>query len=345
MKKAPPSFDFFFNDWLGGTSHMSAIEERAYLRLIIYQWQNGHIPVTDRQRMRVAMCTEAEWIDAWETLREKFIEIDAKKIVNCDTSGTVLVNQKCHQKREEAIPIYHERVARAVKNGKKGGRPRAKSQSSDGTKKPTANPYRNPEETYIGSYMGSNIEPTIEPICKPTANPRLEEGRGKSLDSSNSFENRTRTVCVLEDSTHAGATQPEVEPSQPPPTAKSTHKRSRDSQEFFQEDYLPESHRTPEVQAAWHAWLTYVLDRDGRLVPAAVDAWAMDAARREPTVAAERLRESVSRLAPSGPYWTELTGSRAGPGPKDDPMDELRAKLEDAKQYLASKSKEALSAN
>lgn len=348
MKKAPPSFDFFFNDWLGGTSHMSAIEERAYLRLIIYQWQNGHIPTTDRQRMRVAMCSESEWIDAWETLRDKFIEIDAKKIINCETSGTVLVNQKCHQKREEAIPTYHERVTRAVNNGKKGGRPKGKPQSADGTRKPTNNPDRNPEETYIGSYIGSNIEPTIEPICKPTANPRLEEGRGKreALKASNSLEiESANTVCVLEESARACATQSEPPPPPPPPNQPSTHKRPRDSQEFFREDYLPESHRTPEVQSAWTAWLTYVLDRDGRLVPAAVDAWAMDTSRREPTVAAERLRESVSRLAPSGPYWTELTGSRAGPAPKVDPMDELRSKLEDAKQYFAQKSKEALNAS
>lgn len=151
-------------------------------------------------------------------------------------------------------------------------------------------------------------------------------------------------VCVLEDSTHACATHSAPEPSPPPPTQSSTHKRSRDSQEFFRQEFFPESHRTPEVQAAWHAWLNYVLDRDGRLVPAAVDAWAMDAARREPTVAAERLRESVSRLAPSGPYWTELTGSRAGPGPKVDPMDELREKLEAAKKHFAEKSKEALNA-
>lgn len=184
----------------------------------------------------------------------------------------------------------------------------------------------------FASHSDMAPQPFLDHSCTDLGSRILDLGSGKDHGS-----------CVLEDSTRETPQAPE--PPDATPTATSTHRRARESQEFFKEDYLPESHRTPDVQSAWHSWLTYVLDRDGRLVPAAVDAWAMDAARREPSVAAERLRESVSRLAPSGPYWTELTGSRAGPTPKVDPMDELRAKLEDAKQYLASKSKEALSAN
>lgn len=218
--------------------------------------------------------------------------------------------------------------------------------NQEGGHQNSGKPPRSPKKGSAKPSPGPSVPPSPGPSAPPSVSPSEAPGAGprarRSLPNLITKPNDI-PLCVLEDSTRETPQAPE--PPDATPTATSTHRRARESQEFFQEDYLPESHRTPDVQSAWHSWLTYVLDRDGRLVPAAVDAWAMDAARREPSVAAERLRESVSRLAPSGPYWTELTGSRAGPTPKVDPMDELRAKLEDAKQYLASKSKEALSAN
>lgn len=180
----------------------------------------------------------------------------------------------------------------------------------------------------------SSARPSTTPSVPP--GPGLSAGLSVPLSGEPGAEPRARRslpnlitkpndipLCVLEDSTREDPQAPEPPEATQPPT--STHRRSRESQEFFKEDYLPESHRTPEVQAAWRLWLTYVLDRDGRLVGASVDAWAMDAARRDPATAAERLRESVSRLSRGGPFWTESTGSRAGPAPVRDVIAELEA--------------------
>lgn len=83
-------------------------------------------------------------------------------------------------------------------------------------------------------------------------------------------------------------------------------------------DYeFPQAMRTDEFRSAWHQWIQYVLERDGRLKMATVGAWAMEAARLGPEVAAARLNASVSGLARWGPLWQETAGSRANPRKRD----------------------------
>lgn len=334
-RKAPPSFDFFFNDWIGGTMRMTHMEQACFLRLLLDQWQRGFIPSRDAQRMAVCGITcRDQWAEVWESLKEKFVTIRAGDLV--DFSGDnpdemVSVNPRMHRDRQRSLPTYWHNCNKNRKNGSLGGRPPGGVKSKE-----------KPSGLASGLATGN---PDVNPNVNPMGTPQITHaGRGKreeSLEDLNLSENRTRTVCVLEDSTRE--TPAPTEPAQATPTATSTHRRSRESQEFFRADFLPETHRSPEMQAAWQLWLNYVLDRDGRLVGASVDAWAMDAGRRDPATAAERLRESVTRLARAGPFWSESTGARAAPSGMTA-QQELEAKVEAMRQKMKQRSEEVIHA-
>lgn len=98
MAKAPPSFDFYPNDWIGGVQDLSWECERHYLRLICYQWFNGHIPLTKLGQMNVCGITDVgKWDQVWNELRHKFEPFDGP-------NGTVYFAQpRMDKDRERAI--------------------------------------------------------------------------------------------------------------------------------------------------------------------------------------------------------------------------------------------------
>lgn len=51
-----PAFQFYADDFIGGTVDMSAEEVGAYIRLLCYQWGRGAIPETPEAAARVAGC-------------------------------------------------------------------------------------------------------------------------------------------------------------------------------------------------------------------------------------------------------------------------------------------------
>lgn len=330
MAKSPPSFDLFPHDLIASTSHLTPEAFGAYMRLLCHQWMHGSVPRDARKIARiVGAFGEQELTELMAEVLPFFDESD----------GGGLVQSRMEKDREAAIKRWEDRKAAGDVHrecGRLGGRPKRASMTSINQTETILVSESKPNQNQIGSSLGNQNETKTKPNA----------GRGKReegilLDSSESSENRTRTACVLEDSAREAPQAPE--PPQPPPSRSSTHKRSGDCQGFFSEEYFPESHRRPELHAAWTSWLTYVIDRDGRLLPASVDAWAMAATRYDPATAAERLSESVSRLAKGGPYWTESTGSRAGPAGLS-PQDALAAQIEAAKLKLAQRSREALNA-
>jgi len=53
----PPAFQFYADDFLGGTCDMRADEVGAYMRLLCYQWNRGCIPIDDREKLeRITGC-------------------------------------------------------------------------------------------------------------------------------------------------------------------------------------------------------------------------------------------------------------------------------------------------
>ncbi len=129
-RKVPPSFDFFFNDWLGGTSRMNHVQRACYLALLIDQWQNGHIPLTAEERMRVCgISSPDEWRGIWERIGSKFSPVEIE--VNPETPGLydkteVLVNLRMFEDRQKSIKRYRA----SQNNGRKGGRPKKLSAES-----------------------------------------------------------------------------------------------------------------------------------------------------------------------------------------------------------------------
>ena len=49
-----PAFQFYVQDFLTGTMHMSAEEVGAYILLLCHQWDKGALPSTDRELLRIA---------------------------------------------------------------------------------------------------------------------------------------------------------------------------------------------------------------------------------------------------------------------------------------------------
>ena len=95
MAKAPPSTDFFWNDFISGTAHMTPGEVGCYLRLLAYQWSNGAIPRCPKRLSRICICSREEFDSHWPAIAEKF--------VTADESGDSLVNERMAEDRAMAI--------------------------------------------------------------------------------------------------------------------------------------------------------------------------------------------------------------------------------------------------
>jgi uncharacterized protein YdaU (DUF1376 family) len=127
MPKAPPSFDLYVNDFIGGTSYMTPTAVGCYLRLLMFQWGNGKLPRDPSKLSRICICSLEEFRSVWEEVSEKFI--------SSDESGDFMVNSRLDQARKRAIHRWN--VNRA--NGLKGGRP----------KKPKGSKSVNPNKTHV----------------------------------------------------------------------------------------------------------------------------------------------------------------------------------------------------
>lgn len=53
----PPAFQFYADDFIGGTCDLSAEEVGAYIRLLCYQWNKGAVPIAEPSKLsRIAGC-------------------------------------------------------------------------------------------------------------------------------------------------------------------------------------------------------------------------------------------------------------------------------------------------
>lgn len=93
---APPAFQFYPDDFIGGTVDLSAEEVGAYIRLLCYQWGRGKAPVSKEALERVAGChVSQEVLDKFpggknprlEAERAKQIEYRQKQAINGSKGG------------------------------------------------------------------------------------------------------------------------------------------------------------------------------------------------------------------------------------------------------------------
>lgn len=72
-----PYMPLFVADYLADTAHLTAAEHGAYFMLVMNYWQRGKpLPADDRKLARIARMSDAEWLDARDTLAEFFVEED-----------------------------------------------------------------------------------------------------------------------------------------------------------------------------------------------------------------------------------------------------------------------------
>lgn len=135
-----PSFQFYADDFIGGTCAMTPAEVGAYLRLLCYQWGQGAIPQDDPEKLA--------------------------RIAGCQVSQDVLIkftdgkNEKMERVRAERQAYMEKQAA----NGRLGGRPsKPKSNPNETQAYPKPNPTPNPNETSPVSGLRS---PSLDSISK-----------------------------------------------------------------------------------------------------------------------------------------------------------------------------------
>jgi uncharacterized protein YdaU (DUF1376 family) len=70
-----PSFQFYPDDFLGGTQHFTASEAGGYIRLLCHQWKHGSIPADNMKRIATIMgMSAASAKSAWATISDKFMQ-------------------------------------------------------------------------------------------------------------------------------------------------------------------------------------------------------------------------------------------------------------------------------
>jgi len=119
MAKAPPCFDFYYNDFTGGTSHMSPAAVGCYVRLLIYQWQNGDIPRDPGRLSRICVCSREDFDKVWSEIADKFVSSSA--------DGSKMCNLRMEQDRPKAIKRWQTSKQVAEKRrqaGRKGAESR-----------------------------------------------------------------------------------------------------------------------------------------------------------------------------------------------------------------------------
>lgn len=80
---ALPYMPLYVADYLADTAHLTALENGAYLMLIMNYWQRGkELPAGDKQLARIARVTDEEWQQIRPALEEFFEETDGAWVHN-----------------------------------------------------------------------------------------------------------------------------------------------------------------------------------------------------------------------------------------------------------------------
>lgn len=118
-----PAFPLYAQDFLIGTMHLEFSDIGRYIKLLAYQWDNGHIP-----KKRLGLLVGLEWVNFGFDLAQKFVDF-----------GDFIYNERLEIEREKRRKFKEKQAT----NGSLGGRPKKESplpvRGSD-NKKPKGNP-------------------------------------------------------------------------------------------------------------------------------------------------------------------------------------------------------------
>lgn len=130
-------FPFFYKDFISATIGWEDDEVGAYLRLLLYQWDNVYIPTEKGRLFRIAHSLQKNW----DIVMPKFTEI------TLENGAKVYQNARLEEIREERKNFINSQT----NNGRKGGRPEGKKTQT----KPKRNPisYSNRDSIVINTYF------------------------------------------------------------------------------------------------------------------------------------------------------------------------------------------------
>ena len=189
MAKAPPSFDFYYNDWIGGTKHLSHVARSCYLDLLMFQFQNGAIPERKLAMMQLCGITDqGQWDSIWDEIKDKFEPIDDAR------RGNV----KMDETREKAIRRWEA-------NRVNGRRPKRKPDGSqtEATAKPSLRSGLSQTEATAKPSLRSGLSQTEATGKEEEGSRKKEERRFQEEDLKTTHTHRTE----LNDSRRAVSNQ------------------------------------------------------------------------------------------------------------------------------------------
>lgn len=158
LLKPPPAFQFYVDDFLGGTLHFSDAEKGLYITLLCVQWSTGSIPDDDSE-----ILSYSKGKTSLVRVKQKFKKCADGKLRN--------TRMEIERKKQNAF-----RRSRS-ENGKRGGRPPKASanlvlsgslplgnSSLSETKAKKSSPTPTPTPTPIRSLSNGFKEPTLEEL-------------------------------------------------------------------------------------------------------------------------------------------------------------------------------------
>lgn len=105
-----PAFLFYTKDFISGTQDMSVCEVGAYIRLLCYQHQHGHIPTDHERLMRITGIFDTnEFYRIWQIVKTKF------KMVN--EMDNQMVNERLNEVVNERSTAKPKKIAAACLAG------------------------------------------------------------------------------------------------------------------------------------------------------------------------------------------------------------------------------------
>ena len=121
MAKNTPAFQFYPQDFIGGTCHLSNEEVGLYIRLLSLLWiRGGKMPFDVDRLARMTGTPILEWDALWNEIQNKFQIAD---------------NIISHARFDEMIATRERRQAAGSLTGKLGGRPKNETQLKGKTKR------------------------------------------------------------------------------------------------------------------------------------------------------------------------------------------------------------------
>jgi uncharacterized protein YdaU (DUF1376 family) len=138
----PPAFQFYADDFLGGTMHFSDAEIGLYIRLLCVQWSTGGLPNNDDELLSYGKPSQNPTLSR---VKAKF------KL--CDDG--MLRNERMEREREKQV----EYRLRQSENGKRGGRPtKAERNPTLSQAFANPNPTPNPNESFPSPVSVSSLQ-------------------------------------------------------------------------------------------------------------------------------------------------------------------------------------------